>query len=206
MLFRSKHTGTVASSAIRIFHQLPVGGIKPSSVTVGWKVAGVDKSATDNGLGSFTGDATGTIVYASGEIELVMTTTPDTASAFVFDFEQGANLQEVKSTSADGSGMATFTIAGAPLKPGSVELEFMTTRRSNIPSLVKDRLELSQTYSTTKTVNHKVRDTGAGGWVGRTGTINYTTGECWVQVAVDYTYEEYTYYRDGFFIALTAGV
>ena len=42
----------------------------PGTVSVTWKVSGVPKTATDNGSGLMTGDASGVVNYATRLVEL----------------------------------------------------------------------------------------------------------------------------------------
>jgi len=46
--------------------------VKPSTVEISWLEGVVPKTATDNGSGLITGDATGTIVYQTGALKLVL--------------------------------------------------------------------------------------------------------------------------------------
>lgn len=185
------NTGYVPQEKVSIHHLLSSEGIKRSSLGVSWKQGGATKTATDNGSGLITGDCTGFVNYVTGDVELRMSVTPDSGTLVTYTFERGEVNQEVKtSVSKDSAGMATFTIQGAPLKEGSVELQFMTTRKAEIPT----GKETMQVFDTTKTELITLRDDGAGGWQdGRIGTIDYVTGQCWVQVEAQYDYTTYSY-------------
>ena len=191
----TRATGYIPTEDVRVTHKLEAEGLKPNSVVVTWEVGGVTKTATDNGVGLMQGDATGRVVYITGEIELVMTATPDSTSQMKYAYEQGSTLQDVlTNVSRDGAGMATFTIKGAPLRAGSVELQFMTTRVNEVPTHSRNYVN-QDIHNVSKTVMQTVKDNGSGGWVGRNGTIDYTTGQCWLQVEADYTYPTYYYYN-----------
>lgn len=190
----SKHTGSIPATQIKIANKLDTVGIRPTSMTVNYTSGGVLKTLTDNGLGVLTGDGSGVISYATGDIELVLDQTPDASTGISYTFEEGALIESlITSFSTDSGGMATFTIAGAPLKPGSVQIQFTVERKSGYgPSIKHDRLRRESGVSEDSLLV-TVTDNGSGGWVGRTGTINYTTGECWLEVERDYEYNTYTY-------------
>ena len=83
------------------------------------------------------------------------------------------------------------TIPGAPLLPGSVQLQFVVEQLSNVPS--RSRLEESwTTYESTRKVARQVSDDTAGGWRGVVGAIDYQTGDFTVLALRQYSYPEYT--------------
>ena len=180
---------------IEVRHTLPEGGVLPGSVSISY-TAGTARTLTDDGKGVLTGTGgTGTIAYASGEIVMVLSATP--ASGIVYSYQVGAVLGAPLSVTSDGSGMATFTVPGAPLKPGSVRVDWLTTRRQAAPAVNWGAVESGNAlpvYDGYTDIAQAANDNGNGGWQGgRTGTINYTTGACTLQVARLYDYVEYTY-------------
>lgn len=190
----TRHTGIVPPAQLKVAQQLDTKGIRPSSMVVSYVAGGVAKTLTDNGLGVLTGDGTGVVVYATGYVELALSQTPDSGTGVTYSFEEGALVESlITSFSTDSGGMSTFTIAGAPLKPGSVQIQFTVERKSGYgPSVKHDTLRAESGVSEDN-VLMTVRDNGSGGWVGRTGTINYTTGACWLETERDYSYNTYTY-------------
>jgi len=180
---------------LEVRHTLPGGGVLPGSVTVAF-TAGSQLTLTDNGQGVLSGSGgTGTIAYATGEIVMELAATP--AGGIAYTYEQGAVESEALAVSSDGSGMATFTIPGAPLKPGSVRVDWMTTRRQAAPAINWQVIESGNAlpiYDGQRDLANSANDNGNGGWQGgRAGTINYTTGQVTLQAAQLYDYVEYTY-------------
>ncbi len=159
-------------------------------------IAGTVREITDDGQGNLSGTGgTGTIAYASGEVVMVLSATPSGGIAYSWD--RGAVDSGALAVSSDGSGMATFTIPGAPFKPGSVRVDWMTTRRQAAPAVNWSVIEAGNVlpvYDGYRDIANVANDNGNGGWQGgRAGTINYTTGQVTLQVAALYDYVEYTY-------------
>jgi len=180
---------------LEVRHTLPGGGILPGSVTVTF-TAGTARTLTDNGQGVLSGTGgTGTIAYATGEIVMELAATP--SGGIGYTYSQGAVGSVPLSVSSDGSGMATFTVPGAPLKPGSVRVDWMTTRRQAAPAINWQVIESGNAlpvYDGQRDLANSANDNGSGGWQGgRAGTINYTTGQVTLQAAQLYDYVEYTY-------------
>ena len=113
----------VAPAAIEF--DLEQTGIVASSVTVTWLLEGVTKTATSNALGQFTGDATGSINYASGTGKLIPNKLPQKNTVFDFEFEYGEpKTQTIDDIAPDLSQKLTFTIGtGSAIQPNSVELQ-----------------------------------------------------------------------------------
>lgn len=99
--------------------------IAASSVTVTWLLEGVEKTATSNAQGQFTGDATGTINYASGTGKIIPAKLPQKNTAFNFAFNYGdPKTQTVSDVTPDSNNKLTFNIGtGTAIQPGSVELQ-----------------------------------------------------------------------------------
>lgn len=81
---------TAAASA-RIVIEAPriTVPILPGSLVVTWQSGGVQKTATDNGAGGFTGDGTGVIQYAIPRVELAPGSAPDPGTSITLNFTQG---------------------------------------------------------------------------------------------------------------------
>lgn len=189
------HAGSAVVPQVEVRYVLPEDGILPGSFSVTF-TAGTERTLTDNGQGVLSGTGgTGTIAYATGEVVMLLSATP--SSGLAYTYQRGGVDSAPLSVSSDGSGMATFTIPGAPLKPGSVRLDWLTTRRQAAPAINWQVVESGNAlpvYDGAVDISNAANDDGDGGWqAGRVGTINYTTGECTLQVAVLYDYTEYTY-------------
>lgn len=140
-------------------------GVVASSVTVNWMLEGVQKTATSNALGQFSGDATGFINYSSGRGSLIPNKLPQKGTAFTFNYSFGEPLkQNVLPVVPDENQKIGFNIGtGAAIQPNSVTLEIPVT------SLFGAEVILV------------VTDNGGGGLIDafgtQQGTINYTTGD-----------------------------
>lgn len=99
--------------------------IAASSVSVTWTLDGVSKTASSNALGQFTGDATGSINYATGLGKLIPNKLPQKNTAFNFIFNYGdPKTQTVSAVTPDLSQKLSFTIGtGSAIQPNSVELQ-----------------------------------------------------------------------------------
>ncbi|ERI53383.1 hypothetical protein N878_03935 [Pseudomonas sp. EGD-AK9] len=191
----TQRAGGSVVPVLRVRYTLPEGGVVPGTFSATY-TAGTVRTLTDDGQGNLSGTGgSGTIAYASGEVNMLLAATP--ASGIAYNWQQGAVDSAAQSVSSDGSGMTTFTIPGAPLKPGSVRVSWMTTRRQAAPAINWQVIETGNAlpvYDGYRDLANVANDNGAGGWQGgRAGSINYTTGEVVLQVAALYDYTEYTY-------------
>lgn len=97
----------------------------PNSVKVTWTVEGVAKQALDNGNGAFTGDATGTINYARGEIRLIPSVLYQQGTEFSVEYQFGPPNEATFSAptrTPDGSISVVLPNNGGNIIPKSVEL------------------------------------------------------------------------------------
>lgn len=182
-------TGSVDARA-KVRHRLPHDGILPGSLTVTYTVGGTARTLSDAGNGTLSGAGAGVITYATGEVAMELAQTPDSGTEIVYAYQQGEATLTVLSPAVDGAGMVTGTIPGAPLKPGSLQMAWGVARRSQIPA------SGGSTYESSQTERRSVQDNGAGGWIGRTGSIDYQTGVFTLVVEQDYTYTQYQYKVD----------
>ncbi|WP_202969861.1 hypothetical protein, partial [Endozoicomonas atrinae] len=168
-------------------------GIKPGSLTVTYISNSQNKTLTDQGNGLLTGDGNGAIHYAPGELSFKLDNLPDTGTEIQVDYQEGTSAGGQVNVAIDGQGVMSGTIPGAPLLPGSIQLQFLVEQLSNVPS--DARGENFETYETTTTVAKRLADDTAGGWRGVTGTIDYQTGAFTILALQDYTYTEFTNIR-----------
>ncbi|MNG02812.1 hypothetical protein D3C84_858560 [compost metagenome] len=186
-------------------HRLPHDGIEPGSLTATYLVGGATKTVTDNGNGTLGGDASGTVVYATGDLDMELAATPDSGSAIQYAYQQGATNSQTLSPSPDGAGTASGTIAGAPLQPGTVRAAWSVIRKQQVPAVTG-----KTTFEETVIVERAARDDGAGGWLDEagnalSGTLDYATGAFTLRVRGDYEYVQYTYRNNRKINAAAAG-
>ncbi len=102
---------------------LQQAGIASGSVTVKWLLEGEQKTATTNTLGQFSGDATGTFNYATGQGRLVPNKLPQKNTAFIINYSYGVPLDQTVENVMPADQKLKFTIgSGAAIQPNSVEL------------------------------------------------------------------------------------
>lgn len=190
----TQRTGVSIAAKARADRTLPHQGLLPGSYTATYKVAGVTKTLTDSGNGTLSGNGgSGVINYAAGTVSMELLATPDAGSGITHSYEQGSFTDTPLSVTSDGSGIASGTIPGAPLKPGSVQVGWVTRRRQAVPAMGNHLQNNLPVYESQITVDNRCTDNGAGGWIGYTGSINYTTGAFSLKVASSYTFKEYVY-------------
>lgn len=190
----TQRTGASVVPSIEVRYTLEAG-VLPGSFSATF-TAGTEKTLTDDGHGVLSGTGgTGTIYYATGEVVMALSATPSSGIAYAYRI--GATAGTALNVTTDGSGMASFTIPGAPLKAGSVRVDWVTTRRQAAPALNWAAVEAGNTlpvYDGLSDVSNSANDNGSGGWLGgRSGTINYSNGVCTIQAAALYNYREITY-------------
>lgn len=190
----TQHSGGSVSAVAQVRHTLPHDGILPGSLTVTYTSGGASKVLQDQGNGNLSGTGgSGVINYAAGEVSMQLSATPDSGSSIGYTYEQGEVVDDSLNVSADGAGLVTGTIPGAPLQPGSVRMEWVVTQRQAVPASLGKGSDSAPIYESQKSIVRTAVDDGSGGWVGFTGSVNYSTGAFSLKVKQDYTYKEYHY-------------
>ncbi|ENV64268.1 hypothetical protein F949_01657 [Acinetobacter junii NIPH 182] len=166
-------------------------GIAASSVTVNWLLEGIAKTATSNAQGQFTGDATGTLNYATGVGRIVPNKLPQKATVFTINYSFGdPKSQTVSNVSPNGSQQLSFTIGtGSAIEPNSIELSIpVTNSQFGLSGVV--------------TLNDVPINGTTGNLVDRLGnvqgTITYASGACLVtpvleQIVYSQSYQSVSY-------------
>lgn len=185
----AQHVGSVAGAKARALHRLPHDGVLPGSLVINYLSGGATKTLTDQGNGTLAGDGGGVVVYATGELSMEFSLTPDSGSAISYSYEQGEVSTTTLPGSPDSGGMLSGTIPGAPLKPGSVQASWQVTRRQAAPGV-------GGNYSDDIVQARSASDNGAGGWVGYAGTIDYQTGAYTLKAESTYSYTTRVYRYD----------
>ena len=113
----------IAVKPLQFAMQAAYGQIAPNTLAVSWTLNGSSKSAVDDGAGNITGDASGTINYATGLITLIPTLLPTIGTVFGVTSSYGPPLVFTETVSS-GSPSYTYTIGGSdPLVKGSVSID-----------------------------------------------------------------------------------
>ncbi|CAM3306658.1 hypothetical protein [Halomonas lysinitropha] len=176
--------------------ELDHGGIVPQSVVVKWMSDEVEVQATDDGMGTLSGSATGRMIYGwqdvdAGDrpgqvwVEFNDGFWPDANSLVVVEYEYGASQTATFNPSKDGSGFVQLQLPNAPIKPGSVSFEWSVTRKDvTVSGSTEVYSQLmgggSATYEERRddssTVSYRAYDDGMGGIQAFDGTVNYENG------------------------------
>ncbi len=183
-------TGSVPVDDMTFRHTVEKPGIKPGSMTVTYVSSGENKTLTDQANGLLTGDGNGAIHYAPGELSFKLDFLPDSGTEVQLTYEEGTSAGGEVIVSVDGQGVMSGTIPGAPLLPGSIQLQFLVEQLSNVPSETRNEDDWT-TYETTRNVAKQISDDTTGGWRGVTGSIDYQTGAFTILALEQYTYPEY---------------
>ena len=148
--------------------QLDQTGIAPG-VTVDWLLEGVAKTAMSNAQGKFTGDATGTVNYATGMGSIIPVKLPQKNTAFTVTYNHGPQQTQTKTNIVpDNTQKMIFTIGiGAPIQPNSVRLTIPVSTASGL----SDYVVLTDT-PISSSVGNLVNDQGQ-----VQGTITYASGQ-----------------------------
>lgn len=111
--------------AIELDHE---EGIVPGSVLVSWPSGGVTRTATDDGSGKLTGDATGEVNYGAGLVYLRPAYMLDAGGQINVDYDHATTTTEAfPGLAVDPVGFANITLAAQPV-PGSIKVRWITAR------------------------------------------------------------------------------
>lgn len=121
MITAQERSGLTINKA---YVEIPVNdSIVAGTLTVDWLLNGVTKSATDNGQGQFTGDATGTIDYADGVAKLMPTLLPNGGTTFNVSGQKGSkSAVQVTAVPTNGTISIELDNGSAALIPKSVKV------------------------------------------------------------------------------------
>ncbi|WP_257274660.1 hypothetical protein, partial [Endozoicomonas sp. SESOKO4] len=86
----TQRTGSVAVDKFSFRHTTAKPGIKPGSVVITYLASEQTKTLTDQGNGLLTGDGSGSVYYAPGELGFVLNALPDQGTEIEIQYEEGA--------------------------------------------------------------------------------------------------------------------
>lgn len=153
-----------------------------TGVTVKWLLEGVEKTAVSNAQGKFTGDAVGSINYATGKGKLIPNKLPQKSTLFNVTYNFGTSLEQKKSDiTPDSNQKLLFTIGtGSAIQPSSIELSIPLTDSTGTITRNLTLTDIPLNAISGNLVN-------SAGEV--QGTINYSTGS--VEITPASIYKEF---------------
>lgn len=107
--------------------KLDHAGIVPTSITIDWLSGGVLKTATAGATGALSGDASGEVNYASGDLFIRPAAMPDAGAEFNITYDWATLTTKSVAATADAGGYATIALDTVPAA-GSVTVEWATVR------------------------------------------------------------------------------
>ncbi|NWK73794.1 hypothetical protein HYG93_05710 [Acinetobacter sp. SwsAc6] len=163
MITAQERSGLAINKA---YVEIPVNdSIVAGTLTVDWLLNGVTKTATDNGQGQFTGDATGSIDYADGMAKLMPVLLPNGGTTFNVSGQKGPkSTVQLSAVPSGGSITVELDNGSAPLVPKSVKIRVPVKYMSYSGEVELHDMPIDATSGTM--IN------GAGQ---QQGSINYTT-------------------------------
>jgi hypothetical protein len=118
----NRASSTIAPPSVAL--QLTHAGVTPGSVTITWN-DGTARSATDDGKGTISGHANGTINYQTGLFQITPTVLPAGGQTYSVAYTWGPpNEEEFEAPLRNGDGSIDVEVDFDGLIPGTVELEW----------------------------------------------------------------------------------
>lgn len=171
---------SVALPALKSKIQLSQVGITPGSFVLSWmESVTTPRSATDNGKGVLTGNATGTINYHTGAVEFSTAVLPAGGQQFSAAYSYGPPSTQTFTAPlrTAGTGKLDLQLNKTAIKPGSIQMTWnVLIENYNAISTTPAEMQFRPLTDPYKTV----RDDGAGvlrDTLGASyGTVNYAAG------------------------------
>jgi hypothetical protein len=160
-------TGDVSIASPSVKLTLASGNCEPGTFHASWLAGAVTKNAADDGAGNITGDASGRLVYSTGEVFLTPTVLPNSNALFTFTYHAGTTQEDDFAPSVSG-GNLSLTLS-VPPRPGSLRIGY-----SGIVPAVLGSGYIS--YARVLTDNAAGALVDAAGVVIAGSNVNYTTG------------------------------
>ncbi len=153
------------------------GPILPETVEISYEIGETMYTASDDGEGNITGDATGFINYPQGVLMLRLTTVPAKGTVISVEYQRRVPTTETPPSQGIAGGTLTVTLSTSPVTPGSLRLDLSTI----IGGSSKTFQAYAKPDGTIWTLFKRLSESGRSaqfilGGV-QIGTINHTSGE-----------------------------
>jgi hypothetical protein len=161
----------------QIVAPLAHGNVVPSSLTLSWTVGGAAKTATDNGAGALSGDATGTLDYATGALMLVPSVLPAVGTEISAAYQYGPpKTATFDAPTRETDGSLILTLPDANLVARSIKATWnLAIADYNAIDTTPAAMQVHAIFNAFQTAV----DNGSGGLVisgGTNGSVNYSAG------------------------------
>ncbi|HMW55126.1 hypothetical protein [Accumulibacter sp.] len=175
------HVGSAVFQAPAVKIAIAGGALQPGQLSISYLAGGVTRAVTDNAAGGLQGAGSGWVDYANGKVVLLPSLLPDSGSAVVTQYKQGAAIVE---THVAAGASSNFSLGHAVL-PKSLTLTFSdnvggayTVRDDGAGALVLVAADFKATgsgseesFGSAASVSVALSSTAGIG-----GSINYATG------------------------------
>ncbi len=143
--------------------QVAQAPIKPGTVIVTWQSGGATRTVTDNGTGDLSGDGTGSVNYATGQISLRPAYMIDAGGEFNTQYTYTPQVTErFASVAPDAGGFATLTLGEVPA-PRSISVQWTTVRNCTTSAGSTEAVTQSTTTSGVGPDGKVIYSGGSGG-------------------------------------------
>lgn len=148
--------------------------ITPGSVTLAWQVGAVTRTATDDGMGNLTGDASGMVAYSDGVVRISPHVLPPYETTFLLDITSNERLVASNVLLQEGN------LGVTNIRPGSLRFDLpLNAHYSWGNSFIVNAGSVTQSTSVQvfdRAGQLYFRDTDSAGTLRACGTVNYTSG------------------------------
>ncbi len=115
-------SGAVQATSQELPMQAAEVPIKPGTVAITYDIGATTYTSTDDGAGGLTGDATGSVDYATGEIRAKLTEIPASGTPVNLAYQTEGNRYTETPTPGGSGGTVTIALANGNVDPRSVRL------------------------------------------------------------------------------------
>lgn len=133
--------GDVNLAVPSVAFTLAAGNCEPNTLEIEWESSGVTKTASDDGGGNITGDATGRVIYATGSVEFRPAVLPDNTTVFSVSYEGGEAEEEVFTPSAAG-GTIVLALSSGPVQPGSLQITTLGFQQDQLGNIFQAPVQM----------------------------------------------------------------
>lgn len=181
--------------------------VTPATATIAWNVGATAYSLVDQGDGTFAGDGSGTIDYATGHVELQPNPAPGVADGgFNVSFNEWDSSQSTQLTHTETpiNGSLSASLPSGNIKPTSFVIRAVMLQHPKVITSAGRASAAGEKVQEDVVIrddgNGNLKRYGAGADGTAAGTINYTTGDYTLDARANYKHLENI--KDGYYYVL----